>query len=92
MSATGQSGLKMKIPVDIMTLAENKLRSFEEISRYRENKLMERFMKAEHELHLVAMSAKHQQQKDARLQEYFKIQKQRLEKHMYSPTASNVFN
>ena len=59
MRSTAQSGFKMKMPIDIMTLAENKLRSFEEISRYRENKLMERFMKAEHELQMVAISAKH---------------------------------
>ena len=52
---------------DNIDKAESRLRTIEQISRYRENKIKQEFMKLEEELHLEEEKKRRENERDRRL-------------------------
>ena len=55
--------------------AETRLRTIEQISRYREDKIKREFLKLEEELHLEEAKQRREHERDKRVHEYFLDQK-----------------
>ena len=65
-----------------MTKAENRLRIIEQISKFREDKIKNEFIKLENELKLEEEKNCQMQMKELKKQKYHDHQKDQLEKYM----------
>ena len=62
-----------------MKKAEQRLRTIEQISKYREEKIKREFMKLEEEMNIESEKQRQQMEKEERMKKYFQRQKERLE-------------
>ena len=62
-----------------MKKAEQRLRTIEQISKYREEKIKREFMKLEEEMNIENERQRQQLEKEQRMRKYFQKQRERLE-------------